>query len=553
MTAAPPSLDQTISRPDALQDAGSGSALAAAGTVLEGYTDLGSNTIVQESHPQTGVDLTYISQSGDTPGSDTISLYHARQRGRRVSVFSVPSLRRRKHEIRSPKLERNSNFKREAENSNGRSQRAPPRLFLSFPIRALNLFRISSFELRVYQRSSVLDTVASSTATQALTLDSLGNWDGSSVTGVGTTEARTFNAQNQITNNSGSTTPTYDHDGNVTEDDTGTTYTAWNQLATTSAGFNWRFSYLPNGPQASMLTCCGSTVTISYYSTDWQDLEDVPPSGHESTYVWGLENQSELVERDDTSASVRLYAQHDANMDITALVNTSGSVVERFSYTPSGIATVLSSSWASTTDSYNWLFRWQGGRYNTTDGLYTFGYRNYSPTLGTWMQEDPTGYAAGPNVYQAMLGAPIEMTDPYGLDSHGGPVTGPTTGASTQPATNPTSQPTTAPASPAQVLDQIHDLNQKIDDLIDELSKLPNQTDIPPDQADLSRKVTALAKKLQSVIDQRDQLVKQAIGSRRPSTRPAAGPTTGSATAPVAAPSPTPPASGGASSGSAAG
>jgi hypothetical protein len=142
---------------------------------------------VQESHPQTGVDLTYISQSGDTPGSDTISLYHARQRGRRVSVFSVPSLRRRKHEIRSPKLERNSNFKREAENPNGRSQRAPPRLFLSFPIRALNLFRISSFELRVYQRGSVLDTVASSTATQALTLDSLGNWDLAVDTGIGTT------------------------------------------------------------------------------------------------------------------------------------------------------------------------------------------------------------------------------------------------------------------------------------------------------------------------------------------------------------------------------
>jgi len=69
----------------------------------------------------------------------------------------------------------------------------------------------------------VLDTVASPTATQALTLDSLGNWDGSTVTGIGTTEARTFNAQNQITLNSGSTTPTYDDDGNVTEDDTGNT------------------------------------------------------------------------------------------------------------------------------------------------------------------------------------------------------------------------------------------------------------------------------------------------------------------------------------------
>jgi len=55
---------------------------------------------------------------------------------------------------------------------------------------------------------------------------------------------------------------------------------------------------------------------------------------------------------------------------------------------------VLSPSWSATTDSYNWIFRWQGGRFNTVDGLYTFGYRDYSPTLGSWMQEDPSGYAA---------------------------------------------------------------------------------------------------------------------------------------------------------------
>ena len=36
------------------------------GTVLEGYTYLGLNTIVQESHPETGIDLTYITQAGDT-------------------------------------------------------------------------------------------------------------------------------------------------------------------------------------------------------------------------------------------------------------------------------------------------------------------------------------------------------------------------------------------------------------------------------------------------------------------------------------------------------
>jgi RHS repeat-associated protein len=447
--------------------------MGSAGTVIEGYTYLGLNTIVQESHPQTGVDLTYISQSGDTSAPPAYAATGGDryvgldQFGRVDDQFYVnPTYVTSPTDRFQYSYDQDSNVLYKDVVEMGGTAATFSQLYHASAGLDSDAFdgqdRMTSFEQGTLSHtnasngSGVLDTVATSTATQALTLDSLGNWDGSSVTGIGTTEARTFNAQNQITNNSGSTTPTYDNNGNVTEDDTGATYTysAWDQLATTSAGYNWRFSYLPNGPQASMSTCCGSTVTTSYYSTDWQDLEDVPPSGHESTYVWGLENQSELVERDDTSASVRLYAQHDANMDITALVNTSGSVVERFSYTPSGIATVLSPSWSATTDSYNWLFRWQGGRYNTTDGLYTFGYRNYSPTLGTWMQEDPTGYAAGPNVYQAMLGAPIENTDPYGLDpaapnpapSGGVPASGSTGGGTAQSGGgNATGDPASTP------------------------------------------------------------------------------------------------------------
>ena len=40
----------------------------------------------------------------------------------------------------------------------------------------------------------------------------------------------------------------------------------------------------------------------------------------------------------------RLYAQQDANYDTTALVNTSGTVVERYTYSPYGVVTVLDAS-----------------------------------------------------------------------------------------------------------------------------------------------------------------------------------------------------------------
>jgi len=47
----------------------------------------------------------------------------------------------------------------------------------------------------------------------------------------------------------------------------------------------------------------------------------------------------------------------------------------------------------------------QGGRYDATMGLYTYGERDYSPTLGRWMQQDNGGgYVDGANLYLARLG-----------------------------------------------------------------------------------------------------------------------------------------------------
>jgi YD repeat-containing protein len=55
-------LDTTISRLSAIADDNSG----IPGTILEGYSYLGLNTIVQWAHPEAGVNLTYIQQTGDT-------------------------------------------------------------------------------------------------------------------------------------------------------------------------------------------------------------------------------------------------------------------------------------------------------------------------------------------------------------------------------------------------------------------------------------------------------------------------------------------------------
>ena len=77
---------------------------------------------------------------------------------------------------------------------------------------------------------------------------------------------------------------------------------------------------------------------------------------------------------------------------MTGLVNTSGTVVERYTYDPYGVATVRDGSWSTTTDAYVWQYLHQGGRWDADAGIYSFRNREMSPTLGRWLQADPIGF-----------------------------------------------------------------------------------------------------------------------------------------------------------------
>jgi RHS repeat-associated protein len=157
-------------------------------------------------------------------------------------------------------------------------------------------------------------------------------------------------------------------------------------------------------------------------------------------YSWGLDYVNDLVLRDssgtvgtwtDVNGTItsptptsltpqRIYAEHDANFDIKTLTNTSGTVLEHIVYDPYGNATLLNSSYGGGagvfgSDSYHWIYGFQGGRYDPGSGLYHFGARNYSSATGRWMEQDPAGYINGPNVYQTEMGDPATILDPLGL------------------------------------------------------------------------------------------------------------------------------------------
>jgi len=113
-----------------------------------------------------------------------------------------------------------------------------------------------------------------------------------------------------------------------------------------------------------------------------------------------------------------LYYCNDANMNVTALVDTSGAVVERYLYDPYGKVTVCEDDWTpreGNASAYSNEILFTGHRLDPESGLYITLHRHYHPTLGRWMQRDPKGYVDGMSLYEYCHSEPTCARDPQGL------------------------------------------------------------------------------------------------------------------------------------------
>ena len=119
-----------------------------------------------------------------------------------------------------------------------------------------------------------------------------------------------------------------------------------------------------------------------YYSDQWQVLEErnsASAAYATHQYVWSPVYVDAMVLRDrDANASndgvleERLYVTHDANFNVTALVDTGGVVQERFIYDPYGTRSVLDANWAPDANGlsdYTFRHGHQGGRHDLHAGL----------------------------------------------------------------------------------------------------------------------------------------------------------------------------------------
>jgi RHS repeat-associated protein len=452
-------LDDVISRLSALtQTVGTNT------TTLESYDYLGIGTVVAKHHPQNGIDVTYEQQTNDTNApatNDGGDIYTGLDRFGRIadqnwlntnSGTSLTSTDRFQYGYDADsnvmyKKNKVSSSNSELYHTNGTNGAYD------------SLNRLTAFSRGTLNAGN--DTITGASATRSWTLDALGNW---SANPSGDTYA--VNDENQYTSlthvtggccgGSSSLNFTYDNDGNLTTrvDSIGfsTTgyvadtfaYDAWDRLASMThtipngGGVSWTetdFDIDGLGRRDQVVVTENNCTAVPsdnlFYSIDWQVLEDdratsvnngVATGWTRNQYVWSPTYVNDLVLRQkdtnhDNGFAERLYVEQDANHNVTAITDTSGNVKERFVYDPYGAQTVLNSSWAGTSDTYTWIYGFQGGRYDSYAGLYNFQRREYDPTLGRWMQQDPAGYVDGKNLYRALTDSPVDFVDPLGLQT----------------------------------------------------------------------------------------------------------------------------------------
>jgi RHS repeat-associated protein len=242
-------------------------------------------------------------------------------------------------------------------------------------------------------------------------------------------QTRTHNAANEITDLSGTANdPTHDASGNMTADENHTyVYDAWNRLVEVRdrGDDSLIAEYEYDGQKRRIEKTVDSTTEDIFYNSEWQILEvrtadDTDPS---EQYIWDIRYVDAPVLRfqdtnTDGTIDNTLYYTNDANMNVTALVDESGTVVERYAYDPYGERTVLDGDWSTDADGLsdvNNTLGHQGLYLDTESALYYNRNRYYSPTLGRFITRDPLGYVDGMSVYESVGGQVLTTVDDRGL------------------------------------------------------------------------------------------------------------------------------------------
>jgi RHS repeat-associated protein len=272
-----------------------------------------------------------------------------------------------------------------------------------------------------------------STRNQAFSYDQIGNR--LSLIATGGTTSYTSNSLNQYTQVSGfSSQPSYDFDGNQTATGLGQAYIwdAENRLVAVEPVF-------PATGDKRVLNTYDAECrrvrrqTFTYTSGTWALSSDEKfvydgwnvvavldaASGNAvlRTYTWGKDLSGSIQGAGGVGgllavkdgAAVYHYT-YDANGNVSEVLSNSGSIVAHYEYTAFGGTFVISGAYASTNE-----YRFSTKPWDAVSGLYYYGFRYYSPSLGAWLGRDPAEEEGGMNLYGFLCSDSINSFDILGL------------------------------------------------------------------------------------------------------------------------------------------
>jgi RHS repeat-associated protein len=211
-----------------------------------------------------------------------------------------------------------------------------------------------------------------------------------------------YNADNELTSRNG-VSYSYDSDGNLVSGGTNSyTWNARGKLASISGGTTASFTYDPFGRRQSA-TVNGTATSFLYDGLNVvQELAGTIPTANLLT--GGLDQVFQLTTPSGTNSS---FLTNTLGSTI-ALANSAAQVTTSYTYDPSGAVTA---SGAASPNTFEFA-----GTQNDGTGLYAMGARSYSPALGRFTSQDPTGFNGGTtNLYGYALDDPVNLKDPLGL------------------------------------------------------------------------------------------------------------------------------------------
>lgn len=168
------------------------------------------------------------------------------------------------------------------------------------------------------------------------------------------------------------------------------------------------FNYLPNGLRYQKK----SNITTQYnYNGAGQVISEVRSDGQKAAYIRG----DRLLVKKDLTLTKDYYYLYNGHGDVIQIVDSSGSIVNNYTYDEWGNITSQSEGVSNS-------FKYAGEIFDTETGLYYLRARYYDPSVGRFLNEDTyEGQIDNPlsqNLYTYVHNNPLSYSDPSGHMPH---------------------------------------------------------------------------------------------------------------------------------------